>query len=401
MELTREIISWVVVPAERPLADQCMNPRQLWGGGRLSYPNFEDVSNVALACPIFKSIVKELSSARLVIRTRQELRMYGCFFADQRTGRRAISIDFRVPPPYDPHELSSLLRFTPNLITFIHNPFGREKYVGTIAKTLVIALATQLPMLQVLILLSKAESPVFDDVVVLMNSIKTLTTLHVECIHSYPELSSYMSAPLKSDITSTISTLSLGVLQYPSLSSSPSYAPVWDKFVTLLTHQNIRLDLLNALIIPMFPAIPAFFDRYGPQLQSLSTTSFFSQYVLAPALKSCPNLEELTINLCDEVPGFPSALPKVKTLRIHPCVDDLCGTINMGLIHSCPLRLNEIMDQLYSVDLPEAKTLTIFTVASFTDLNSHRAWMSNWRTQWLHRGVRLTDHCNSDLGRYD
>ncbi|KAJ2919573.1 hypothetical protein MD484_g756, partial [Candolleomyces efflorescens] len=314
---------------------------------------------------------------------------------------RAISIDFSVPPPYNPHELVNLLQLTPKLGTFVHNPFCCEKYVGTVSKALVIALATQLPMLQVLQLSSRVESPVFDDVVVLMSRIKTLTTLHIECIHSYPDLPSYMSTPLNLEIAPSITTLSLGVLQYPSLSSSPSYAPVWDKFVTLLTHPNIKLSLLKALIIPMFPAVPAFFDLYGHQIKTLSTTSFFSQSVLAPALESCTNLEELTINLCDEVPDFPSALPNVKSLRIHPCVDDLCGTINMGLVHSCPLRLNEILEHLYFVDLPKAKTLTIVTVAAFCDLNKHRVWMSKWRYLWFKKGVRLMDHHDIELGLYE
>jgi hypothetical protein len=197
----------------------------------------------------------------------------------------------------------------------------------------------------------------------------------------------------------SLATLSLGILPFPSLRSPPSYSAIWDKFVTLLTHKDLDFPKLEHLIVPMCPSTQLFFKLYGHQIKTFDTTSFYSQHVISPILDLCPSVEVLSIDLCNEIPSFPLSLPALREVRIFPCTEDLCGSNQRDFVHSCPLRLYELMEQIYLVDLPEAKRMTINNYGPFRDLDIHHTFMARWRARWTGRGIFFANADGEELGR--
>jgi hypothetical protein len=203
-------------------------------------------------------------------------------------GSRTTSIEVNLLVDYDVKLLAAVLQTTPNLLTFVFSIKSDQDHIDQIPEALINAIITHLPRLEHLYIDMISNSPTFEDVISLLKELKHIYTLHLQNIFLYPSLATFMNTPQTAAWTTTLGTLSLGVLNHSSSDRQGDVRPAWDKLVTMLTHGDISMPSLQELVIPMFPSNPIFFSTYGPQIKTLHTTSFFSQEVLAPALGHCP-----------------------------------------------------------------------------------------------------------------
>ena len=356
---------------------------------------FEDRKALRQVCSSWRSVVSEISAEYLIIYSAKELKALVKQFETQghRTSRKRLGewttrIDFRILGPYSVPHVIRLLRCTPNLLIYdIRNgpPYIPEKCTPV---EVMKALAINCGQLQRLGWSGAGETPRYQDLVQLCNSLPNLLTLRLVSIFSFPVRSDGIPPLL---VFPSLKTLSLAVIPDPP-EFRPEYSMTWDPFMNYLSVQPRQLPALERLECDIFPLLTmSFFHMHGHKIRSFRTTAWSADGVLAEALPLCSNLESFVISQGSEPIDFPIFHPTLRRICIIPSVEADVDVPERVFAYAVMSPLDSVLKSVEQMAAPRLIELRIRNIGAFGSILDHSTWLRFWWRRWNIRGVHFLD----------
>ncbi|TFK19580.1 hypothetical protein FA15DRAFT_674305 [Coprinopsis marcescibilis] len=353
-------------------------------------------------CSAFRNIVTEISMEYMLIRSEKDLEHFANLAIcvrhtsdGQRLGDLARRIDLHILGHYKVQHLSTLLQYTPNLLTFRICNGGNKEVLARLPRQTMAALMMHGRNLRRIDFASPAEAPSLQDLVDISRNLHFLKTLHLLCIHSYPiDRETIVKMPTLR--FSSLETLSLGLIPEIGPIVPPTYSMTWDPLVALLSKAPAQqLPNLHRLETDIFPSHAMhFFTAHGHKLHTLRTTTWTAADNLPTALKYCPNLKDLILSHCGGHLNFtvPTHHPTIQRLCIAPMSQELSREAPDRIFRYVVVDpVDELLQVLEKFDSPAWSELRIKNTGTYTGLHNHHVWLNTWWRRWNIRGVVLCD----------
>lgn len=356
---------------------------------------FEDRRSMMLVSSQWRADVREISCGYLTIYSANELEFLVKLFEDSKANHRSgkrlgewtLRIDFKILGPYNVPHVIRLLKCTPNILIY-NNKNGPADFPERYAPPEVLsALVTYCShSLRRIEWSGAGESPRFEDLVVLCNSLPHLRTLRLVAVHSFP----LPGQPLPPLTLPCLHTLALGTIPRPFV-YLPEFAQTWDVLLSYLCYSPQQLPSLRRLECELFPMhSPAFFHMHGFKLRLFRTGSF-SGGALPGALGLSPNLDTLVLAHGSEEVALPAFHPSLARICITPNID-VAVDMPQRFLHVAVIGpLEALLKALETVVAPCLREVRVWNLGAYSSLSEYGLLFGILWRRWNIRGVRFCD----------